>query len=1165
MGLLQLNQFQEWPQLLDPHLLELTQPLVDAFLLYLVNCKEGYSSPPEWIQSGASPLPRVVCRLLYILCKIRGLKVIIRFLNNEPKFIEPIVTCYVHWRSAKDASGTPTMIWEERYVMLIWLSHLMLAPFDLKSVSSMLLMEDDSMTRNLQISLPNIATSLLSVAWDALGEPSKERESAGMLIVRLALRPDMQRQGLLEGVIEHTMGELGQVSKTPSVSVYKNLGLLSILAGIMISGSDDDVASHVGKIFHFCFNTATDDFTQSLIIRNSAPARKLLIKSIRASLLHALSLNGKHSEYFTIETVDPMIEDAISCLLESLADKDTPVRLAASKALSIVTLKLEVTMAGDVVQVIIDSFAENLLYEQAGSIELFAITDIDPQRANTLRQHFGAVDPLRWHGLMLSLGHLLFRHSPPPQQLSSIIRCLLSGLAFEQRSNVGTSLGVGVRDAACFGIWAMSRKYTTAELNAVDVRDLPRTSIDGIPTGMSNNVVQLLAVQLVVSACLDPSGNIRRGSSAALQELIGRHPDTVEEGITLVQIVDYHAVARRSRAMTEIATKAAVLTQNYHLALLSALFDWRGARAADADSRRAAADAVGKFSHSKSYHTSSIICETTVGQLKRLKHANTGTNAEARHGLLLALSAAIENCNGVDQRQSFLLSVWRDLDKLVGELAGRVTRELELAFEATCVLLASLAWVSRQPPLNMTSLSDITSANKLLHVVEVLERCQAGSEKDQIIDATARAASELFSICSREEKTVILKRWLDEKHSKHQEYKCKGRIVSLGAIFELAPETSDYAGEEEWEGLQTQILARLEDFVLGSWPIETKIFAVISLSSILRHLSIDQVDLEPVLTTALTDYTIDQRGDVGSNLRLEGIRAVETIITLSQAGKASLPRMTRPMQEVAKQAAEKLDKIRFQAWLCLEKFWQSQEGFPTLGQTYSHPADTCSAAYYKQLLELLEVVWLQAHIIEGIVSSATAGTEILGVASRTAIIEYIQGQPGDPQSDVYVMFLTVLTSQLRNSTNDDRTAIPTMELLAFLIEQKASTMPLSKAQNQYLGLLEVMQTAHGPSSNLQRVEAAMQIYSSILTIPQIRKRALDRLTRLLLHRYPKVRVLILVDIGCWADLNVQIRNTAADVLFLHTMAEDMIVCDWARPTVELKPIVKTLRKTLDVV
>jgi hypothetical protein len=157
-------------------------------------------------------------------------------------------------------------------------------------------------------------------------------------------------------------------------------------------------------------------------------------------------------------------------------------------------------------------------------------------------------------------------------------------------------------------------------------------------------------------------------------------------------------------------------------------------------------------------------------------------------------------------------------------------------------------------------------------------------------------------------------------------------------------------------------------------------------------------------------------------------------------------------------------------------------------------------------LDLLEVDPLRAPIIEGIVSSATAGTEALGVASRGAILEYIQDQPEEARMDVSMTFLTILTNKVRTSANDDRVMIPTMELLAFLIEQMTSTRRPSETQNHYLEVLEVVQMSQEPSSSLQKVEAAMQVYSSLTTVPETKMRAIDRLTRLLLHRYPKVRL-----------------------------------------------------------
>ena len=80
----------------------------------------------------------------------------------------------------------------------------------------------------------------------------------------------------------------------------------------------------------------------------------------------------------------------------------------------------------------------------------------------------------------------------------------------------------------------------------------------------------------------------------------------------------------------------------------------------------------------------------------------------------------------------------------------------------------------------------------------------------------------------------------------------------------------------------------------------------------------------------LNDYTTDRRGDIGSLLRLEAIQAVGTILQKdSETGAHSL-RAQEVIGCLCRLAAEKLDKVRVQAWLCLQSFWESTEGFPPL-------------------------------------------------------------------------------------------------------------------------------------------------------------------------------------------------------------------------------------------
>ena len=69
----------------------------------------------------------------------------------------------------------------------------------------------------------------------------------------------------------------------------------------------------------------------------------------------------------------------------------------------------------------------------------------------------------------------------------------------------------------------------------------------------------------------------------------------------------------------------------------------------------------------------------------------------------------------------------------------------------------------------------------------------------------------------------------------------------------------------------------------------------------------------------LQDYTTDQRGDVGSFVRIDGIAVVHAawkhgLLTKSAAHQ-------HVMGLICGLAVEKLDKVRHRAWLCLQDIW----------------------------------------------------------------------------------------------------------------------------------------------------------------------------------------------------------------------------------------------------
>ena len=1094
----QLDRFQEWPQLLDPSLAALIELLTGAFVDYLVASKTKYGPPLSLGSASTSPLPRAICRLLYSFCKVRGYKVIVGLLNNEPKNLGPMVSSFRAW----DRPGTG-MAWEERYVMLLWLSHLILAPFELTSISMRNGDAREAALPDELADLPLIAGEIVSMALQHLQGAGKEREAAGILLVRLSLRKDLQLHNLHKRLVKYAIRQLLSDNVAGDRNSYQSLGFLSLLYGITNSGGGVEVATHLPSLFAAILQIATDQSGHFPALRDAAPARKWVLKITRSVLVHAMSLRSRQ-QTMDAEQVNHMLEESIQYFLDALGDKDTPVRMAAAKSLSVVALKLDPAMSSEVVEAVLGCLQENILLEDVHSQRLVAITDNSKTETSAMKRNISAVDSLRWHGLMLTLAHLLFRRSPPPDLLPDIVQALILGLEFEQRSNVGTSLGVGVRDAACFGLWALARKYSTAELERVSLDNFSESNQNEYSNCKS--VLQLVATKLVNAACLDPSGNIRRGSSAALQELIGRHPDTIAHGIPVVQVVEYNAVARLTRAMAKVAPQAARLDVVYHIPLLQALIEWRGARAAEVHQRRWAANAVHALTKTMSIADALQFAETVLSQALNLKAINQGSTAAARHGLLLALASTLQSVREIDRRIS---SAWLiknagdilDLNRLCGQLEGRATPDIEMAMEASTGLIGEICKYFDSAAFTSPAVQDFVST-----ATAILNHCTLAATRDIVVQSNADAFVEIYKVLSRRQVLPIIEAWLDGKQQAHSAYASKGRLKALSMIH-------GYLAQQKIElNLRQKILSYAIEIVQGRYKIETRVDAMEALGTIISHGSILE-DVEPVTTLSnvlqhgLTDYTNDQRGDIGSLLRLQTLKAVDEYQRHRRTDSQSAAVMQDIMPLVVKLSAEKLNNVRFRAWKCLEDYWQTDTTFPALRHTWQYTTDVSSTEYFQQLMQLLSIPWMQRQLVLGFASSASSGTEDICRAASTAFLLHIQFlEPGEFKELVATVWTVCMEEMGSKSTADDRQVIPLLEFLCFMIDVELVPVEVGVSSGDATPeLWTIMQSIHGPASSLQRIEASLNVYSRLLSIEHYRARALDKLTRQLLHRWPKVR------------------------------------------------------------
>ena len=987
--------------------------------------------------------------------------------------------------------------------MLLWLSHLMLAPFELATISTR-----DEQVRNVVepgefADLPGVARDLISLALQHLKGAGKEREAASMLLVRLSLRNDMQAHDLARRLVAYANQQLLSGSKSVSINPYQPLGSLSFLYGITNSGADSEVAPYLPTLFSTTTRIATDQSGHFSTIRDTAPARKWMLKILRAVLTHAISLNSRH-HMNQPDQVDTMLEESIQYFLDALGDKDTPVRMAAAKGLSVITLKLDSAMSTEVVEAVLGCLQENVLLEDPHSQRLVAITDRLSSDISGMQRNISSVDPLRWHGLMLTLAHLLFRRSPPPDMLSEIIQALILGLEFEQRSNVGTSLGVGVRDAACFGMWALARKYSSSELDLVPVAEFAESSRNEYLACKS--VLQLIATKLVISACLDPSGNIRRGSSAALQELIGRHPDTVVNGIALVQAVDYQAVARLSRAMTEVASHAATLDIVYRGPLLQALTEWRGARAADVNQRRWAAKAIQTLTKSVTVSEAPLLAKAIHGQILNLRPMNVGTTAAVRHGLLLGFASSLQPLtrSTTSSTPAWLMqdkSPILDIKRLAGKIEGRTTPDIELVMEAVAVLVLEICKC-----FEGTICTSPAMQEWLPTAVDLLGHCTVAGTREIVVQSSAEAFVEVFKLSPDAVGISAIEQWLNSKRQSPSAYASKGRLKAISLVCNhLAVQGLDSATRQK-------TMSYVFDIIEGGYKIETKVDAMEALGVILSHESMSEgkearTRLSHVLRHGLTDYTNDQRGDIGSLLRQQTLETVEAYSNHCSHSTWKIEVLRDVMPLVVKLAAEKLNNVRFRAWRCLGGYWQCDSSLPDLRNIWHFPNDVSSTVYFQQLMQLLSVPWAQRQLILGLISSATSGTEDICRAANTAFLLYVQSLQVVQGKDLVTAIWAVVVEELASNTAaDDRQIVPLLDFLCFMIDQDLVSSELfAPADSAQLDLWTIMQSIHGPSSTLQRIETSLNVYSRLMQTDGYRSHALDKLTRQLLHRWPKVR------------------------------------------------------------
>ena len=1065
-----LDTYQEQGQLLRSVLPEFAALIVKAFWKRAIDDKEAVlqrygSSQVIDILKCTAPFeedddPRTylheIAVLAYYLGKVVGPKNLIAHLPHDVRQFE-YAFYYLIWSTANH----PQRTWEIRYLLLLWMTNTVLVPFDIKSIDSGM---HDS------LSLEDL---LIEVAQFCLTRPGKVREVGAIFVGRLLTRPDMAKSQHLPQFLKWCGGCLQPTDD--ETEVFRQAGALSAVASLMKFGRREELAPHLGLI--------SDMLTQEHLTElNNMLLSKMLVKSVQRlglaylkprvvswryqrgmrSLLDNLKGGQQQQQQSQEEedddeddTAPEEVEPVLGVVLESLKNQDSIVRWSAAKGVGRLTARLAKEEADDVVNAVLDTFD---LYEDSNA----------------------------WHGGCLALAELARRGLLLPSLIEQVIPITLKSLKYEVVKG-SYSVGRHVRDAGCYVCWAFARAYAPSDIASY---------------------AEKMSASLLSTALYDKEISVRRAAAAAFQECIGRLGN-FPHGIDIVTRADYFTLSNRKRAYLEVSPVIAAYDKTYHNHFSEHLSTNR-LQHSDRDVRQLAAETLGKLS----------IAEDSEGDIVT-KHINTllersisTGSVDARHGSILGIAEIVlQSLSKLSSdTQSAIINLMPKLEQS-RLYRGRGGEHVRIAI---CRLIENMATAGIELPqvLQITTLKGTKKVKTLGRYQECLdETLVQANETVQVAASRAFGAfsKRYFQKFDENFHGKITKKLLNLLPTNNLPNERRGAALALG-LMPYFEETHCDIVEKLLENVPVEEDSEIRD-------AESRRNACTAVATIaLRGEKPSLELLEKVfstLETASIDYTIDQRGDVGSLVRVAAMNG-ETSLALGMhsIGILTEKQFIRLLQLLLRQSTEKLDRVRSVAGTLLNSIVNSDllnlisdPSLKQLLQTFKQqsqsvedwgaPLDT-----YTVITPLLETEQLYESILYGLVVASGGMSVHVSRPAFESLTAFMQKYP-----QYLHRMIMCITNMLSENSGCERVLLPLLGTVEKL--QSMQLFPETAASSFSKALrAELRKSAKEIHIILQSVEVLCGLLT-ILVMSDVDKEETDCLLHCLLllvaGRFPKVR------------------------------------------------------------
>ncbi|SGY17462.1 BQ5605_C015g07787 [Microbotryum silenes-dioicae] len=931
------------------------------------------------------------------------------------------------------ASEPVPLAWTTCYVLLLWLSVSTRLPFPLPTRTS--------------DSIKAIGLRYLQVG------KGKEKEGG-----RLVLRAWYTRK---DAPIEELVTLTTETLEKPSTELLLASSILSSLLEILKQPSmkqnsvllSPNNRSRLYALVQLCraFGNKRDELRKE---------RVKLMGRLVVLELSSSAQNGEESEG------QDDTEEIIGDLMQTLENKQSNLRYSAAKYLARICGLLSSRISSDILDSILDQFEQCLRHDQ------------DPDQVEARLQ--GSLLTFAEMGRRGVFGMLAEATSEVALEVRLMIQRILRGvircLTFDHLSSK-RSFGTQVRDSASYVVWSLAR------------------SLD--PRLIDIELGQQLGKVLVCVALFDKEVGVRRASSAAFQEGVGRWSIFVD-GIDILRKIDFFTISVRRRAFTEAAPLVAE-----NPAYRSALIDHLMAHSFPHYEFGLQSLASQALKAIISIDARELAPPLLTAQIERLGKTKDPAKLHgilmSLNGLGLAARASIEDplVDALDQIYASLISLPPTLR------AFRTPQVLIALYKALASSLNPRTQSIRPPsPREWQDLLALAS----------------DSPSDEVHLASARfytAFTRSSNDGDEEDAHLenIVKALGDRKQTK-QVWAAK----VLGSWTFATKRTSD---------IPNGVVKRLIGFV-GSegkskaGSIEAKRNGVEALARIVcSDVSLDSTLISEAylsILAAFQDYTVDHRGDVGSWVRLSAIQATSICLNTAAArdGSPTMDQQTfdRFVASLLKQAVERLDNVRLAAGTVLLKVAEGvnsgrlkdKEVFEAIASDRREWRDLAWSS--EKLLPLLSVPEYRALLLEGSVMAFTRHSSSTPLIDFAATLPSLRDDPPTPEY-TFEALIEGLVDLGRQHITSNRLFVPVVDALASIVETGFVDEESEPVASLLKFALDLASRSLPKIKTAARLTAMTKFVVALLSFETFRAQAVDQVGVLLSHpsapwvsRYP---------------------------------------------------------------